>query len=35
MVMEMIIFQRAVCTEDWKLHLGSLEMFTRYFFAYE
>ena len=28
-------FQRAVRTGDWKLHLTSLEMFTKYFFAYD
>jgi hypothetical protein len=33
--MEMMIFQRAVRTGDWELYLASLEMFTKYFFAYD
>ena len=35
MVMERMAFQRAVCTGDWKLHLALLEIFTKYFFAYD
>lgn len=34
MVMEMLVFIRAVRTGDWSLHLITLEMFTKYFFAY-
>ena len=34
MVMEMMVLQRAVRTGDWKLHLASLEMFAKYFFAH-
>ena len=35
MVMEMLAFIRAVWTEDWSLHLITLEMFTKYFFAHD
>ncbi|EDO31470.1 predicted protein [Nematostella vectensis] len=35
MVMEMLLFVRAVRTGDWKLHLTSLELLTKYFFAHD
>ena len=35
MVMEMLAFIRAVRTGDWSLHLITLEMFTKYFFAHD
>lgn len=35
MVLEMMMFTRAVRTANWKLHLQSLEIFTRYFFAHD
>lgn len=35
MVMEMLAFIRAIGTGDWKLHLTSLEMFTKYFFSHD
>lgn len=35
MVMEMLAFIRAVPTADWSLHLTTLEMFTKYFFAHD
>ena len=34
-VMEMLAFIRAVRTGDWSLHLITLDMFTKYFFAHE
>ena len=33
--MEMMAFIRAVCTGDWDLHLKTLEVFTKYFFAHD
>ena len=33
-VMEMFSFIKAVCTGNWQLHLSSLEVFTKYFFAH-
>lgn len=35
MVMEMLVFIRAVRTGDWELHLKALETFTKYFFAHD
>ena len=35
MVMEMLAFIRAVLTGDWSLHLITLEMLTKYFFAHD
>lgn len=35
MVMEMLAFIRAVRTGNWKLHLITLELFTKYFFAHD
>ena len=35
MIMEMLLFIRAVRTGDWRLHLTSLQMFTKYFFAHD
>jgi len=35
MAMEMLLFIRSVRSGDWKLHLMSLEIFTKYFFAYD
>lgn len=34
-VLEMLTFIRAVRTADWELHLKSLEIFTKYFFAHD
>lgn len=35
MIMEMMLFVRAVRTGDWQLHLTTLELFTKYFFAHD
>ena len=35
MVLEMLMFIRAVCTANWELHLEALEIFTKYFFAHD
>ena len=35
MIMEMMLFIRAVRTGDWLLHLRSLQLFTKYFFAHD
>ena len=35
MIMEMMQFVRAVRTGNWQLHLTSLELFTKYFFAHD
>ena len=35
MVLEMLIFIRAVRTANWELHLVALEIFTKYFFAHD
>jgi len=35
MVLEMMMFIRAVRTANWKLHLQTLEIFTKYFFAHD
>ncbi|KAL9957037.1 hypothetical protein ACROYT_G038621, partial [Oculina patagonica] len=35
MVMEMMQFIRAIRTGDWQLHLTSLQLFTKYFFAHD
>ena len=35
MVIEMLSFIRAVRTWDWQLHLSSLQVFTKYFFAHD
>ena len=35
MIIEMLLFIRAVRTGDWRLHLTSLQMFTKYFFAHD
>ena len=35
MVLEMMMFRRAVRTANWNLHLQSLEIFTQYFFAHD
>ena len=35
MVMDVMVFIRAVRTGDWLLHLSSLQAFTKYFFAYD
>ena len=35
MVLEIMMFTRAVRTANWNLHLQSLEIFTRYFFAHD
>ena len=35
MIMEMMQFIRAVRTGDWQLHLTSLQLFTKYFFAHD
>ena len=35
MIMEMMLFVRAVRTGDWQLHLTSLQLFTEYFFAHD
>ena len=35
MVMEMMAFIRAVRTTDWKQHLSTVEMFTKYFFSHD
>ena len=35
MVLEMMMFTRAVRTANWNLHLQSLEIFTWYFFAHD
>lgn len=35
MVLEMMMFTRAVRTANWNLHLQSLEIFTQYFFAHD
>ena len=35
MIMEMMLFVRAVRTGDWQLHLTSLQLFTKYFFAHD
>ena len=35
MVMEMMAFIRAVRIGDWKQHLSTLEMFTKYFFSHD
>ena len=31
----MLLFIRAVRTGDWRLHLTSLQMFTKYFFGHD
>ena len=33
--MELLSFIRAVRTWNWQLHLSSLEVFTKYFFAHD
>ena len=35
MVMEMMMFIRAVRTGDWDLHLEALQLFVKYFFAHD
>ena len=35
MVLEMLMFIRAVRTANWELHLKALEIFTKYFFAHD
>ena len=35
MIMEMMLFVRAVRTGDWQLHLTLLQLFTKYFFAHD
>ncbi|KAK3708724.1 hypothetical protein QZH41_004431 [Actinostola sp. cb2023] len=35
MVMEMMLFIRAVRTGNWHLHLTALQLFTKYFFAHD
>lgn len=35
MIMEMMLCTRAVRTGDWELHLKSLQLFTKYFFAHD
>ena len=35
MVMEMFAFIRSLRTGDWKLHLVTLEVFTKYFFSHD
>ena len=35
MITEMMQFIRAVRTSDWQLHLTSLQLFTKYFFAHD
>ena len=35
MVLEMLMFIRAVRTANWELHLEALEIFTKYFFAHD
>ena len=35
MVLEMMMFVRAVRTADWLLHLQALEKFTKYYFAHD
>ena len=35
MVLEMMMFTRAVRTANWNLHLQSLEIFTQYFFVHD
>ena len=35
MVLEMMLFIRAVRTANWNLHLQALELFTKYFFAHD
>ena len=35
MVLEMMLFIRAVSTANWNLHLQALELFTKYFFAHD
>ena len=35
MVLEMMMFIRAVRTANWKLHLQALEIFVKYFFAHD
>lgn len=35
MIMEMMLFIRAVRTGDWQQHLTSLQLFTKYFFAHD
>ena len=35
MIMEMFSFIKAVLTGNWQLHLSSLELFTKYFFAHD
>ena len=35
MVLEMMMFVRAVRTANWQLHLQALELFSKYFFAHD
>ena len=35
MVLEMLMFIRAVCTANWELHLEALEIFTKHFFGHD
>ena len=35
MVLEMLMYIRAVRTGDWKFHLESTEVFVKYFFAHD
>ncbi|MES9880238.1 MAG: hypothetical protein ABW185_05080 [Sedimenticola sp.] len=35
MILQMLMFIRAVRTGNWELHLVALEMFTKYFFAHD
>ena len=35
MIMEMLLFVRAMRTADRQLHLTSLQLFTKYFFAHD
>ena len=35
MVLEILMYIRAVWTGDWKLHLDTTEVFVKYFFAHD
>ena len=35
MILEMLMFIRAVHTANWSLHLQALEIFTKYFFVHD
>ena len=35
MVMEMLMFVRAVRTGNWELHLQAIKIFTKYFFSHD